>query len=343
MNRRIALLFLAGLALSGCSLLPSEPELPVVEIATPVLTQREVITVTRGRIERRESLWGTVGLAEQAPGYFRAAGRITALHVAPGDFVRAGTLLAELDSGFLPTDVALAELDVEKVRVRWERTRLLAGFDDVNAQWEFRTLDLELRQAQIRLDRVREQLAETRLYAPRDGYVISVTAAEGDRVNAFDTILHLGFGEDLVVRTAVDEFTAARLLPGQRVEVMVHDGFPTPVTGVVLSVGQGSLSEVPQGAGGAGGAGMLQAVIKVNPAPGRLRLGQFVRAEVVTDVRENALLLPQSAIREFRGRSFVTVVEEQGRRETSVEIGLSDDRWVEIVSGLREGEGVIGR
>lgn len=75
----------------------------------------------------------------------------------------------------------------------------------------------------------------------------------------------------------------------------------------------------------------------------RLRPGQNGRIEVILDAKEDALIVPQSAIRYFGGRAFVTVVEGESRREVAIRVGLENEQYVEVVEGLREGERVVGR
>jgi membrane fusion protein (multidrug efflux system) len=79
------------------------------------------------------------------------------------------------------------------------------------------------------------------------------------------------------------------------------------------------------------------------PNPGNiLRPGQYVRVRAVTDIRRNALLVPQRAVTELQGRYEVAVVDRANKVNIrSVTIGeRSGSMWI-IESGLAPGERVV--
>jgi adenine deaminase len=59
--------------------------------------------------------------------------------------------------------------------------------------------------------------------------------------------------------------------------------------------------------------------------------------------KDDALLLPPAAIREYRGLNFVIVQEGERRRRVEIQkIGLkSTDHW-EVIADLQEGDQVLG-
>jgi multidrug efflux pump subunit AcrA (membrane-fusion protein) len=70
--------------------------------------------------------------------------------------------------------------------------------------------------------------------------------------------------------------------------------------------------------------------------------GDLVRVTVVLDRKDGVLWLPPAAIRTFEGRKFVIVQESGGQRQVDVTLGVESDERVEIVTGLEEGDVVIG-
>jgi multidrug efflux pump subunit AcrA (membrane-fusion protein) len=68
------------------------------------------------------------------------------------------------------------------------------------------------------------------------------------------------------------------------------------------------------------------------------------RANVIALVgrRENALWVPPSVVRTYRGRQFVVVQDSDGsQRRVDVKLGLQANDRVEILDGLREGDMVV--
>ena len=78
----------------------------------------------------------------------------------------------------------------------------------------------------------------------------------------------------------------------------------------------------------------------------RLKLGMNGTATILVEERENVLLVPITALNTSRGESYVWLKSdaaadgEPGVR-TTVETGLSDENYAEVLSGLSEGDVVL--
>jgi len=70
--------------------------------------------------------------------------------------------------------------------------------------------------------------------------------------------------------------------------------------------------------------------------------GDLVRVTVVLERKEDVLWLPPAAIRTFEGRKFVVIQEGAIQRRVDVTVGIESDDRVEIVSGVEEGDVVVG-
>jgi multidrug efflux pump subunit AcrA (membrane-fusion protein) len=83
-----------------------------------------------------------------------------------------------------------------------------------------------------------------------------------------------------------------------------------------------------------------------------------VSAAIITDVKSDVLLVPNSAVKSQNGSSYVEVftsplpLAESGiigspsstpPNRVNVEVGLSNDSQTEIISGIKEGDGVVSR
>ena len=72
------------------------------------------------------------------------------------------------------------------------------------------------------------------------------------------------------------------------------------------------------------------------------RAGDKVTVTVQLASKEGVLWLPPDAIRKAGGRIFVIINSEGGPKRVDIEIGLQTRDRVEIVSGLTEGQVVVG-
>jgi hypothetical protein len=74
-----------------------------------------------------------------------------------------------------------------------------------------------------------------------------------------------------------------------------------------------------------------------------LVLNDAVVVTITIDEREDVLWLPKAALRSFQGETFVYVEVGDVQRRVNVTVGLEGTDRVEIVSGLEEGQVVIGQ
>jgi RND family efflux transporter MFP subunit len=75
---------------------------------------------------------------------------------------------------------------------------------------------------------------------------------------------------------------------------------------------------------------------------GRLKPGEFVRVIVIRPDVTNALLVPQRAVQDQQGGSYVLVVKDDGTVESrTVELGAAHEGIQQITKGVAAGERVI--
>ena len=74
---------------------------------------------------------------------------------------------------------------------------------------------------------------------------------------------------------------------------------------------------------------------------GRLKPDMFANVEIITDVAGNAISVPQSAVLEDGGKSFVFVAGNNGYEKRQVQAGIKTADRVEIVDGLKSGDKVV--
>ncbi|NJN55968.1 MAG: hypothetical protein HC804_15195 [Anaerolineae bacterium] len=68
-----------------------------------------------------------------------------------------------------------------------------------------------------------------------------------------------------------------------------------------------------------------------------------MKVVVVIEERPSVLWLPPAAVRDFNGRHFVVVQDDQGQSRVDVTLGIEGDGRVEIVEGLSEGQIIVGQ
>jgi membrane fusion protein (multidrug efflux system) len=268
------------------------------------------------------------------------AGRIERIAFREGQTVNAGDALVELDASILRAERAKARSDLTLARANHDRAITLAsqGMGTVRARDEalgaFQAAEANFALAEARLQKAT-------LRAPLSGVVGLRTISVGAYVAPGERIVELADIDPIKLDFRVPELALSNVRRGQRVRITV-DALPDKEF-------EGDIYAIDPIVDVSGRAIRLRARIP-NPN-GELSPGLFARVVLVVERRENALLVPESAIfakgdqqlvyRVVDGRAVQTVVMLGKRRPGQVEIrsGLGRDALV-VTAGhqqIREG------
>jgi HlyD family secretion protein len=83
--------------------------------------------------------------------------------------------------------------------------------------------------------------------------------------------------------------------------------------------------------------------IEINGDTSLLKPGFSVDAKIITANRKNILMVPDSSVFDYEGKSTIFVVENGKTRLRIVEKGIESDDYIEIISGLKEGEMILSK
>ena len=203
--------------------------------------------VTIGDIDQTVLATGTLKPVKLVALGAQASGRVVSLKVALGQKVKAGEMIAEIDSmtqqNTLRTNEAAlqntraqraekeASLALAEANLARQQTTLAqkassrADFDSAEAsvkitRAQIAQLDAQIIEAEVAVETARINLGYTRIIAPIDGTVLSVVAQQGQTVNAVQsapTIVVLGQLDTMTVRAEISEADVVRCRPGQKV------------------------------------------------------------------------------------------------------------------------------
>ncbi|MBU2573244.1 MAG: HlyD family efflux transporter periplasmic adaptor subunit [Elusimicrobia bacterium] len=175
---------------------------------------------------------------------------------------------------------------------------------------------------------VEEAYNLTPVVSPIDGMVIKRAVEPGQSVSAAKEIAVLS--DRLIIKTFVDETDIGSVKKGQKAEFYL-DSFPKDKhEGSVLSIAMESMLK----------EGVTVYEVKILPFKNIpvLRSGMTADVRVITEVKPKALYLPKKAITYKDGDTFVTIKEEKDKKvtEKKVETGATNEKTIEILSGLSE-------
>jgi len=262
--------------------------------------------VERGDIIATVTSTGTLNAVTTVEVGTQVSGTISALYADFNTTVRAGQVIALIDTTFLHASVVDAQANLERVRAnaeaarrKLERTKALfsknlssqAELDD--AQTNLAVAIAQEKQSQAALDRALINLRYATIKAPIDGVVIDRSVDAGQTVAASLSAPKLFvIANDLTqmeLQLSVDEADVGRVKEGQRVtftvdaypdqqfEGRVHQArlFPQTVQNVVT----------------------YKVIVRVDNQDLRLRPGMTANATILIDRREEALKVPLAALR----------------------------------------------
>lgn len=140
-------------------------------------------------------------------------------------------------------------------------------------------------------------------------------------------------GGQLEAVVELSEVDVTKVHPGQRV-TMTLDAFPGKTfTGHVSSIDTtGSVSS---------GVTTYPTEITFDSAPSNIYSNMGVDATIITDIKDNALTVPTTAVQTANGQSTVRVLKNGQIRNVDVTTGESSDIDTQILSGLNDGDTVV--
>lgn len=227
---------------------------------------------------------------------------------------------AAYDAAVKDRTYTIRELENGVAQARLEYETALAGPDP--------RLEQTVRQLQA-------QVAEHQIVAPFDGVVLAVSAAPGDSVPAYQTVLVAGDPSALELRAELSTEQMSDLAVGMAATLA-----PADYPGQTF---QGQVRQLPYGWGGDVEETDRSVHITPDRAAPALEVGALARVTIVLEKKDDVLWLPPAALQTFHGRTFVILQEPDGTQRTvDVTTGIESEERVEIVSGLEEGQVVVG-
>jgi hypothetical protein len=250
------------------------------------------------------------------------------LELAKIDTLRAGGLdheKAKLNQDISEQNLALAEASLKLVS------------DDSNPYTE-----QAVKRSQLSVERLEGLLAERQIVAPFDCVVLRSTMRPGQQVDAFFVAFVVGDPANLVIRSSLDYDLNKLMTKTTEVSLFINAddevGHPIEFLPNFLPVSANADTNTRST-----GSDYFYFNIPSDIAQADLPVGRSVFVNVVLGRKDNVLLLPPAAIREYKGLMFVIVQDGDKRRRIEInKVGLkSTDKW-EIEAELQEGDQVQG-
>ena len=313
--------------LSGCYFLPQEEEILAPPLKEPEQVTYKTTVVELGNVERYIKGNGYfVSTASETLQFGNVSGKIRDIYVKNGDEVKKGQLIAEFETGDLEYNIQEQSIQVKIAEVN------LANAKNGGVKNTIEIAQYNLQLAQLKLQKLRQQLEEARLYAGMDGVVVYKNdISAGETIGAYTTIVKISDPKSLQITFTHDDVD--ELQNGMEMELQIGNREETYV-GKIVQVP----ADLPPDATD---AEKKMVRIDMETIPDDVELGDSVYISLLMEKRENVVVLPMSAISKVGTRRYVRVLKDGIPEERDVELGLQSNNMVEIVSGLEVGETIV--
>jgi macrolide-specific efflux system membrane fusion protein len=319
-----------------------------------------VVRVSRGNLVIDVVEAGKVQARERVEIKAKVAGQVGSVTVKPGDSVTVGQLLLRLDPTESHRELARAVTKLSQARralafaetqlSRMERVHAGRGISDAEldaARADVAHKQFERDLAHVARDGARDQLRYTELRSPIDGIVTERNIEPGELVvpgiqAAFDgkPLLTISNLATLIVKSDLNQLDISRVHRGELMTVtldaVADKAYRARVTQVApaATLPKGKELEVFP----------LEAEIEDPDADIRPGMTAEVRIRVATHAQ--VLKLPVEAVAQDAGQHWITRLLPDGNgtqvaHKQPVATGASNDREIEVVSGLAEGDSVL--
>lgn len=290
----------------------------------------EAIVVKPGTISRRITTVGKLRANEFVTLRAEMQGRIKEIAFKEGSMVKKGDVLIRFEDEELQAELARAEADVEYRQVRFGRLESLQS-KGLGKGTEYDQERGGLNMAKAQVDVAKAKLAKATIYAPFDGKIGLIDVSVGAIVDSQKELVTIVDFDPMKIDFKIPEKFIHDIGVGQTAEVKL-DSIPNQTFQATVEAIDSRVD--PQTHSIA-----VRAIIPNED--GKLQTGLFGSVGVIIGVKNDALLVPESALGREGDIEFVWVVVNGKTGRKRVLTGTKENGQAEITAGLRPDEIVV--
>jgi|WetSurMetagenome_2_1015567.scaffolds.fasta_scaffold13422_5 HlyD family secretion protein len=266
-----------------------------------------------------------------------ASAAITAIQTAAQAFKDAlVSAQNDLASAKLTADsqLASAKAQVQSTYNSWQTAKdQLAKLKEPPTKQEINSALTSLSSARAQYLQAIDTYNNTTITAPFDGQIAVVTPQKGDQVSA-STVIATLITNQKVANIPLNEVDVAKIKLGEPA-VLTFDAIDgLSLTGKIIDID--TLGTVSQG------VVTYNVKISFDADDPQVKPGMSVNAAIITQVKTDVVAVPNAAIKVQGNNNYVQTLDAQGKpQNVGVQIGIADDSYTEIISGINEGDQVV--
>ena len=291
----------------------------------------EVAPARVATLDRKVEAVGTTRALQSIDIVPSAEGRITSINITPGQEIKAGSVIAQLDDEMEVATLQEVKSAVEEKQRALERAQTLIRSNTIS-QASLEQLRSGNAVAQAALARAERSFADRTIRAPFDG-VLGITSVDlGARVDTDTVLTTLDDLSEVEIEFRLPETVYGQISAGQAIEA-TSAAFPDRrFTGQVEAID----SRIDQTSRSFRVRARLPNEDRVLP------VGMFMRLDLNLASRQG-IVVPEEALLVQGPATYLYVIKDGVARQQKVETGQRRNGDVEIVEGVAEGDVIATR
>jgi RND family efflux transporter MFP subunit len=327
------ILLLAVALLAGCK---NEETTQGADVSVPVrltdIVKKPIINTLA--ITGTVTPVGSMEITTEAQGFYRLnKNPRTGGAYKMGDVVKGGEKIITLENAeyLLSVRIDAKKLDLENAKQEYEKQQSLYEKGGVTLR-ELKNAEVSYLNSKYDFENATIQNGKLSINAPFDGVIVDLPYfTNGVKVASGSKVLKVMDYSTLLLNVEFPEKYISTATLGQAAFVtnynLKDDTLMATITELSPAINEATRT--------------FKGVMKVGNTALKMRPGMFVKAEIVIEKRDSAIVIERDIIQNRRGGKIVFVVEKNSAVERKIITGIETDKEVEVLSGLQPGENLV--
>ncbi|MEI8216947.1 MAG: efflux RND transporter periplasmic adaptor subunit [Eubacteriales bacterium] len=320
-------------------------------------------TLTKAKLTESVNVTGTIESGHSENVYTTLNYPIKQVLVKVGDQVKAGQVLARLDTANLALDLqqakysataaeGSAKIALDNAKMALDSAKLSFDMGEISqseltkAQNDYSNaqLNFDNKSSAVTVSKLQDQLNDSAVKAPIDGSVTMVNATVGNMASGI--LFDIENVNNLKITTGIKEFDVSKVKVGQKVEIKTDSTGDKIINGLVTMISPAA-DKGTNGQTVASSDVKFAADISIVDRDPNLKIGMNARMNIAIAEKLNIYFVPFDAVTQNKaGDNVVYIAEKQGQsytvKEIPIKTGMETDLYIEISgTGIADGVFVI--
>lgn len=327
------LFFAALLALAACN---NRQQSETADLATPV----SIEDIRKQPIDKYINTTGTakatqeVTLTTEMAGNYRlmnnpATGRVFKL----GDRVKAGQVIVMLEDKEYVNNIAIdaQKLNLEIANQEYEKQKSLYEKGGVTLR-EMRNSEVSATNANYSFENAQVKLEKMSIEAPFAGIITDIPYfTQGNKISSGQAVATIMSYDKMYMEINLPEKNISDVQTGQNVIITNYTIAEDTLKGLVSELSPAISTETRT----------FKGKLVIDNPDLKLRPGMFVRADIIVAHKDSAIVIPKSIILTSNRGKVVFVVEQTTARERRINLGIENQDFAEVLTGLKVNERLV--